>query len=163
PQERVTTEMIITVPQKFTAISNGALIRNTRRGKNRTFHWKHDVPHSPYLVSLVVGEFSEIRDRWKNVPVLYYCTPGREEDARLLRAPGPGGSRPPRLRQDPKDDRFLLAQAGRPLRLREILPGRGDRFHLRRDGKHLLHHPDRADAARRTRPHRFLQRSPGGP
>jgi aminopeptidase N len=82
PQERATTEMIITVPAKMTAVSNGALIRNTRRGKNRTFHWKHDVPHSPYLVSLVVGEFSEIRDHWKNVPVLYYCTPGREEDAR---------------------------------------------------------------------------------
>jgi aminopeptidase N len=82
PQERATTEMIVTVPEKMTAISNGALIRNSRSGRTRTFHWKQNVPHPPYLVSLAVGEFSEIKDRWNRVPVLYYCPPGREEDAR---------------------------------------------------------------------------------
>jgi aminopeptidase N len=82
PQERATTEMIITVPERFTAISNGALVRNTRRGNTRTFHWKHNIPQPPYLVSLAVGEFSEIKDHWQRVPVLYYCPPGREEDAK---------------------------------------------------------------------------------
>ncbi len=82
PQERTTTEMVITVPAPYTAISNGALLRRTQNRGRRTFHWKHNVPHSPYLVSLAVGEFSEMKDRWKNVPVLYYVTPGREEDAR---------------------------------------------------------------------------------
>jgi len=82
PQERTTTEMIVTVPERFTAISNGALLRVQRRGRARTFHWKHNVPHSPYLVSLVAGEFSQIKDRWRRVPVLYFCPPGREEDAK---------------------------------------------------------------------------------
>ena len=82
PQERSTTEMIITVPERYTAISNGALLRATKRGKTRTFHWKHNVPHPPYLVSLAVGEFTEIREKWKHVPILYYCQPGREEDAK---------------------------------------------------------------------------------
>ncbi len=82
PQERTTTEMVITVPSQYTAISNGGLVRSTRHGRTKTFHWKQNVPHSPYLVSLAVGEFSEIKDRWKNVPVLYYCPPGREEDAK---------------------------------------------------------------------------------
>ncbi len=82
PQERTTTEMIVTVPAKFTAISNGALLRTRKKGTTRTFHWKHNIPHSPYLVSLAVGEFSEIKDKWKHVPVLYYCLPGREEDAK---------------------------------------------------------------------------------
>ncbi len=40
------------------------------------------MPHPPYLVSLAVGEFAEIKDRWKHVPVLYFCQPGREEDAK---------------------------------------------------------------------------------
>jgi aminopeptidase N len=82
PQERTTTEMIVTVPEKFTAISNGGLLSH-RAGKSRTrvFHYKHDVPHSPYLVSLVAGEFTKIEDHWKHIPVLYYCTPGHEEDA----------------------------------------------------------------------------------
>src|ERR1017187_5672593 len=74
--------MIISVPDRFTAISNGSLVRMYRRGRMRTFHWSHKVPHPPYLVSLAVGEFSEIKDRWQRVPVLYYCPPGREADAR---------------------------------------------------------------------------------
>jgi aminopeptidase N len=82
PQERATTEMIVAVPAPFTAVSNGALVRKSRRGRSNVFHWKHDVPHSPYLVSLAVGEFSEIKDKWKGVPVLYFCPPGREEDAK---------------------------------------------------------------------------------
>lgn len=82
PQERMTTEMIVTVPAPYTAVSNGALIKKAKKGRNHVFHWKQNVPHSPYLVSLVVGQFSEIKDRWKKVPVLYYCQPGREGDAR---------------------------------------------------------------------------------
>lgn len=82
PQERATTEMVITVPEKMTAVSNGALLSERRHGKQRTFHWKHKVPHPPYLVSLAVGEFTEIRDHWNRIPVQYYCPPGREEDAR---------------------------------------------------------------------------------
>ncbi len=83
PQERATTETILTVPQRFTAVSNGALVRQThnRSARTRTFHWKQNVPHSPYLVSLAVGEFTKLEDRWKNVPVLYFCQPGREADA----------------------------------------------------------------------------------
>jgi aminopeptidase N len=84
PQERMTTEVLVTVPEKMTAVSNGALIgvTNHRAQRTRTFHWKHNLPHSPYLVSLAVGEFSLIKDHWRKVPVLYYVTPGREDDAR---------------------------------------------------------------------------------
>ncbi len=82
PQERTTTETVITVPEPFTAVSNGALLQTSkdRRRKTRTYHWKQNVPHSPYLVSLAVGEFTEIKDRWGKVPVLYFCQPGREAD-----------------------------------------------------------------------------------
>jgi len=82
PQERATTEMIVTVPEPFTAVSNGALVRSSKSGRKRTFHYKHDVPHSMYLVSLAVGEFVEIKDKWKNVPVQYFVPAGREEDAK---------------------------------------------------------------------------------
>jgi aminopeptidase N len=81
PQERATTEMIVTVPAPYTAVSNGALVRASKSGAKRIFHWKQEVPHSMYLVSLAVGEFTEIKDKWRHVPVLYYVTPGREEDA----------------------------------------------------------------------------------
>ena len=84
PNDRVTSEVIATVPENFTAVSNGALVSNNldRTSRTRTFHWRHEVPHSAYLMSLAAGEFVEIREFAGNVPVTYYVRPGREDDAR---------------------------------------------------------------------------------
>jgi len=84
PNNRTTSEVIATVPEKFTAISNGALLGSSLDGaaKTRTFHWRHDVPHSAYLITLAAGEFATIKDRAGSVPVTYYVAPGREEEAR---------------------------------------------------------------------------------
>ena len=84
PNNRTTSEVIATVPEKFTAISNGALLGSSLDGaaKTRTFHWRHDVPHSAYLITLAAGEFATIEDRAGSVPVTYYVAPGREEEAR---------------------------------------------------------------------------------
>ncbi|HYA35797.1 MAG TPA: M1 family metallopeptidase, partial [Candidatus Binataceae bacterium] len=84
PNDRATSEVIATVPEKFTAISNGDLVEvkvDAKRGV-RIFHYRHDVAHSAYLITLAAGEFAEIRDNAGNVPVLYYVQPGREGDAR---------------------------------------------------------------------------------
>ncbi|HEY2486682.1 MAG TPA: M1 family aminopeptidase [Candidatus Binataceae bacterium] len=84
PNDRATSEVIATVPDHFTAISNGALLcnRHNPAARTRTFHWRHDVPHSTYLITLAAGEFVAIEDRAGNTPVLYYVHPGREDDAR---------------------------------------------------------------------------------
>src|SRR4029077_13269285 len=82
PNERATTEVIATVPRGFTAVSNGRLLRKTGKGNTATFHWRQDIAHAPYLVTLAVGRFREIKDRWRNRPVTYYCEAGREADAR---------------------------------------------------------------------------------
>ncbi|MBI3076678.1 MAG: HEAT repeat domain-containing protein [Deltaproteobacteria bacterium] len=84
PQERMTSELIATVPEEFLVVSNGALVRTTHHARRlaRTYHWRQTVPHSPYLVTLAAGRFSVIRDRWRRVPLLYYCQPGQEADAR---------------------------------------------------------------------------------
>jgi aminopeptidase N len=84
PNDRVTSEVLATVPESFTAVSNGGLVSNNldRASHTRTFHWRHEVPHSAYLMSLAAGEFVEIREYAGNVPVTYYVRPGREDDAR---------------------------------------------------------------------------------
>ncbi|MBL8023963.1 MAG: M1 family metallopeptidase [Elusimicrobia bacterium] len=82
PQDRTTTEMIVRVPRGFTAVSNGRLVRKSTQGRETLFHWKQEIPHATYLVTLAVGEFSEIKDSWRGKPVLYYVPKGREEDAR---------------------------------------------------------------------------------
>jgi aminopeptidase N len=84
PNNRTTSEVIATVPEKFTAISNGALIAShaDAAARTRTFHWRHEVPHSSYLITLAASEFTEIADRAGDTPVVYYVQPGREDDAR---------------------------------------------------------------------------------
>jgi len=84
PNNRTTSEIVATVPEQFTAISNGALVGTSSdaTAKTRTFHWRHDVPHSAYLITLAAGEFAMIEERAGTVPVTYYVAPGREDDAR---------------------------------------------------------------------------------
>jgi aminopeptidase N len=64
PNERMTTELIVTVEDPYIVSSNGRLV-STRlaapdvSGRPRTnWHWLQDKPHASYLVSLVVGRFS---------------------------------------------------------------------------------------------------------
>lgn len=84
PHEKASSEIRATVPKGFTAVSNGVLVESStdpKRGKT-TFHWRMDHPHSVYLIALACGRFSEIVEHWEDVPVLYYCEKGREEDAK---------------------------------------------------------------------------------
>ncbi|MBF6568407.1 MAG: DUF3458 domain-containing protein [Candidatus Binataceae bacterium] len=84
PNDKATSEVIATVPERFTAISNGALVATTANSacRTKTWHWRQEVPHCAYLITLAAGEFVELRDQAGEVPVLYYVHPGREEDAR---------------------------------------------------------------------------------
>ena len=82
PNERFTSEIIVTVPKEWTTISNGKLLSVEEDGPVKTYHWSQDKPHPTYLISLVAGEYTEISDQWNGVPILYYSPPGREEDTR---------------------------------------------------------------------------------
>ncbi len=81
PDERQTTEIVVTVPEGFEAISNGKLVTRKRSsdGKTVTFDWKQDKPHPAYLVTLVVGQFDVVREEWDKVPVLYYVPRGKKD------------------------------------------------------------------------------------
>lgn len=61
PNQRQSTEMIVTVPTGYTAISNGRLVSTETLGPGTTtFHWVQERPHPSYLVSLVVGKFDTV-------------------------------------------------------------------------------------------------------
>jgi aminopeptidase N len=83
PNDRSTSELIVTVPAKFTAVSNGKLldVRENADG-TRTFHWREEVAHPSYLNSLVVREYVRVEDVYDGVPVEYYVAPGLETEAR---------------------------------------------------------------------------------
>ena len=81
--------MTVTVLGNLFALSNGTLVSDRTDGDRRTLHWRLDVPHSPYLVTLAIGDFATIETTWRDMPVVYYLQRGREADARrtLARTP----------------------------------------------------------------------------
>ncbi|SPE28974.1 putative Membrane alanyl aminopeptidase [Candidatus Sulfopaludibacter sp. SbA3] len=75
PNDKTTTEMLVTVPPGWQVLSNGKL----EGVSGNTFHWVQDKPMSTYLISLVAGEFDKGQDKW-TVPVEYYVPRGRGAD-----------------------------------------------------------------------------------
>jgi aminopeptidase N len=82
PNERFTVELVVTAPEEFSVIGNGALLGVDSHGGQRTWHYREGVAIPSYLVSLVVGVFNKIEDRWHDTPVEYWIEPGREEEGR---------------------------------------------------------------------------------
>ncbi|MCH7761495.1 HEAT repeat domain-containing protein [candidate division TA06 bacterium] len=84
PNDKATSEVIVTVPQKYFALSNGKHLRTThnRKEKTKTYHYRQTIPHVSYLITLVIGEFVEVKDSFDGIPVLYYVHPKRTEEAR---------------------------------------------------------------------------------
>lgn len=81
PNERQTTELTITVDKGLFALSNGKLMSRKDVGEKTVYHWKQDKNHVIYLVTLVVGQFEEIRDTWRGKPVTYYVPLGWKKEA----------------------------------------------------------------------------------
>ena len=77
PNDKTTSEMIVTVPAEMVAISNGALVEERANGDGtRMFHWKESVPHSTYLISLVAGRFEHHSAKAGKIPLDYYVPVG---------------------------------------------------------------------------------------
>jgi aminopeptidase N len=78
PNDRLTTETILTVPASWISVSNGKLISVSDAGKGlKTWTWRESVPSSTYLLTVVAGEFDEVKDSWRGMPVTYYAPKGR--------------------------------------------------------------------------------------
>lgn len=82
PNDRATSETIVTVESKYRVISNGELASVTEdkaRGLT-TYHWRMDQPFSSYLASVIVGEFAEIKREADGIPVIHYVYKDQVED-----------------------------------------------------------------------------------
>src|SRR6266567_4302455 len=78
PNDRLTTETILTVPASWITVSNGKLMSVTDAGKGlKTWYWKESLPSSTYLITVVAGEFDEVKESWRGIPVTYYAPKGR--------------------------------------------------------------------------------------
>jgi aminopeptidase N len=55
PSDKMTWEMVATVPREDMAVSNGQLVSDVVHGDTRTVTWNQDRPSATYLVSLIVA------------------------------------------------------------------------------------------------------------
>ncbi len=84
PNERLATELIVTVPDGYTVSSNGELRDEVVRNGRRTFHWALDKPHAMYLVTMIVGKFDVVDVARPNdrVSMPVYVPPGQASHVR---------------------------------------------------------------------------------
>lgn len=75
-QQKTTQEIFMTVPAKYVSLSNGKLVSQKQNGDGtRTDYWKMDLPHSPYLFFMGVGNYAVVKDSWRGKEVNYYVEP----------------------------------------------------------------------------------------
>jgi len=78
PNDRLTTETILTVPASWITVANGKLINLSKTVDNmKTWTWRESLPSSTYLITVVAGEFDEVKQTWRGLPVTYYAPKGR--------------------------------------------------------------------------------------
>jgi len=79
PNDRTTSEMLLTVPGDWWTVSNGKLIGiKSEADGTKTWDWKQSETLSTYLISVVAGEFVEKKDSWRGIPVQYAVPKGQE-------------------------------------------------------------------------------------
>ena len=84
PNDKMTWEVVVTVPKGMTCVSNGRLVSDvTAKDGSRTLDWLQDRPTATYLVSIIVAPLARIHDTWRTTPVDYYVY---HEDSSLARS-----------------------------------------------------------------------------
>lgn len=81
PSSRQTSELIVTVPRGYRAISNGvpAPMTPAAASETETYHWRLDRPHPAYLISLIVGRFDTADVGTASLPMPVFVPPGQRD------------------------------------------------------------------------------------
>lgn len=95
PNDRLTTELVVTVDDAYEVCSNGRLLsRKAAKDGRATWHWLQDKPHVNYLVTLVVGKLAVVEmggpdSARPGLPMPVYTFLGTEDNARKTFAATP--------------------------------------------------------------------------
>jgi len=81
PNERLTSELVISCDRRYQVLSNGRKVSDAESGDARIVHWKQEQEHVPYLITLVVGEFAILNEEWRGKRIAYWVPPDRKGDA----------------------------------------------------------------------------------
>ncbi|MGC8574419.1 MAG: M1 family aminopeptidase [Thermoplasmata archaeon] len=71
PNMRSAYEIRVTVPKDYTVISNGQLLQIVE-GDFKTFIYSEKFRFPAYLVSVIAGKFSSLKQEWQGIPIESY-------------------------------------------------------------------------------------------
>ncbi|MBR9978524.1 MAG: M1 family metallopeptidase [Bacteroidetes bacterium] len=70
PNDKATSEVLITIDTVLQTLSNGALrARHVNDDGTATWHWAQGRPHSSYLIMLAAGRYGVFTQEWNGIPV----------------------------------------------------------------------------------------------
>ncbi len=74
PSHKFPTEVIVTVPKGYFAMSNGYLKeRKENEDGTETFHWVQELPIPAYLITVAASEYIEYKEDLDGLEVSYYA------------------------------------------------------------------------------------------
>ncbi|MBL8859120.1 MAG: hypothetical protein JNL28_11475 [Planctomycetes bacterium] len=84
PDERATSEIVVTTPVGWSVIAAGERVETRRTGATETARWRMTFPHPAYLTTLVAGEFELQHEDWEGLPLTYAGPPERARNMRAV-------------------------------------------------------------------------------
>ena len=85
PNEKSTSEINLTVADKYVTLSNGTKTNSVSNGNGtHTDTWVQDIVHAPYLFMIAVGDYAVVKDTWGNIPLEYYVEPEFKDHAKAI-------------------------------------------------------------------------------
>lgn len=68
PNQKCTQEFQLIVPTKYVSLSNGLLVKQVdNKNGTRLDIWKMDLPHSPYLFFIGIGDYAIVKEEYKKI------------------------------------------------------------------------------------------------
>ncbi len=88
PNQKCTQEFYLNVPSKYVSLSNGSLVKQVdNKNGTRLDVWKMDLPHSPYLFFIGIGDYAVVKQEAvttsnkKKLALSYYIEKEFEKEA----------------------------------------------------------------------------------
>ncbi len=88
PNQKCTQEFYLNVPIKYVSLSNGLLVKQVdNKNGTRLDVWKMDLPHSPYLFFIGIGDYAVVKqdaastNKKKKLELTYYIEKKYEKEA----------------------------------------------------------------------------------
>src|SRR5690554_2224344 len=71
PDDKLTSAIIVTIPDSFVCISNGVLKNVDVKNSAKTYYWVMEKPYSNYLTSIIIGDYVTLKEEVRGTTLEY--------------------------------------------------------------------------------------------